>query len=286
MKRSLLLLPIILFAVSCEDKKEGQRPQNLKNKSLLLRDSVDKGDIEAVKKQLADGADVNVGNPLNVAIESRSTGRKEIVELLLAKGADVNAKNDRGWTPAESLKRTAGAMMLVGATDEAKAANNEIAALLRQHGAKTDADFKHWFPTQKKSPPSKESAKIIEAAIRRAAKKPTGELTKADLEKVTFLDFSFNQHQLTDVKGLENLTKLEELHLARNQLTSVKGLENLTKLTNLSLQFNKLTDVKGLEKLTQLTYLSLYDNLALTKAQIDQLQKALPKCYIGSNPKK
>ena len=24
----------------------------------------------------------------------------------------------------------------------------------------------------------------------------------------------------------------------------------------------------------------------LTKAQIDQLQKALPKCYIGSNPKK
>ena len=120
-------------------------------------DAVDKGDIEAVKKQLADGADVNAGNPLNVAIESRSTGRKEIVELLLAKGSDVNAKNNRGWTPAESLKRTVAAMMLVGATDEAKAANNEIAALLLQHGAKTDADFKHFFPTQKKSPPSKES---------------------------------------------------------------------------------------------------------------------------------
>ena len=119
--------------------------------------AVDKGDIEAVKKQLADGADVNAGNPLNVAIASRSTGRKKIVELLLAKGSDVNAKNNRGWTPAESLKRTVAAMMLVGATDEAKAANNEIAALLLQHGAKTDADFKHFFPTQKKSPPSKES---------------------------------------------------------------------------------------------------------------------------------
>ena len=106
---------------------------------------------------MADGADVDVGNPLNIAIESKSASRKEIVELLLAKGSDVNAKNNRGWTPAESLKRTAGAMMLVGATDEAKAANNEIAALLLQHGAKTDADFKHFFPTQKKSPPSKES---------------------------------------------------------------------------------------------------------------------------------
>ena len=102
--------------------------------------AIAKGDIEAVKKHLADGADVNVGNPLNVAIESRSTGRKEIVKLLLAKGSDVNAKNNRGWTPAESLKRTAGAMMLVGATDEMKAANSEIAALLLQHGAKTDAD--------------------------------------------------------------------------------------------------------------------------------------------------
>ena len=35
-----------------------------------------------------------------------------------------------------------------------------------------------------------ESAEVIEAAIRKAAKKPTGELTKAELEKVTSLDLS------------------------------------------------------------------------------------------------
>ena len=115
-------------------------------------DAVAKGDIEAVKKHLADGADVNradftFGNPLHIAIESRYTNRREIVvELLLAKGADVNAKNSRGWTPAESLERTAAAMMLVGATPEQKAANNEIAGLLLQHGAQTDADFKQFFP--------------------------------------------------------------------------------------------------------------------------------------------
>ena len=70
------------------------------------------------------------------------------------------------------------------------------------------------------------------------------------------------------------------------ELTSVNGLEKLTQLTKLDLRSGRLTDVKGLEKLTQLTRLSLKDNPALTKAQIDQLQKALPKCRISSNPTK
>ena len=93
-----------------------------------------------------------------------------------------------------------------------------------------------------KKPLTKEpSAKVIEAAIRKAAKKPTGELTKADLEKVTELDLRSNQ--LTDVpKGLEKLTKLERLVLMYNP--------------------------------------------DLTKAQMAELKKALPKCKISSNPTK
>ena len=92
----------------------------------------------------------------------------------------------------------------------------------------------------KKPLTKEESAKVIEAAIRKAAKKPTGELTKADYDKVT----------------------------------------------ELILIINKLTSVKGLEKLTQLRKLGLYYNPNLTKAQIAQLQKALPKCKIYSNAKK
>ena len=114
----------------------------------------------------------------------------------------------------------------------------------------------------KKPLTKEESAKVIEAAIRRAAKKPTGELTKADLEKVT------------------------GLRLIGNQLTSVKALEKLDQLTYLPLSNNKLTDVKGLEKLTQLEKLWLGDNPDLTKAQIAEFQKALPKCKIYSNPTK
>jgi hypothetical protein len=41
-----------------------------------------------------------------------------------------------------------------------------------------------------------------------------------------------------------------------------------------------------LKKLTRLTELDLIDNPALTKAQIAELQKALPKCTILSNPTK
>ena len=80
----------------------------------------------------------------------------------------------------------------------------------------------------------------IERAIRKELEKPTGELTKADYEKVRILN----------------------------------------------LESNQLTDVTGLEKLTQLKELYLIGNPDLTKAQIDQLQKALPNCRIISNPTK
>ena len=102
----------------------------------------------------------------------------------------------------------------------------------------------------------------IEKAIRATIEKPTNELTKADLVKMTWLI------------------------LESNQLTDVKGLEQLTQLTYLALSNNQLTDVKRLEKLTQLKELSLNDNPDLTMAQIDELQKALPNCKIKSNPKK
>ena len=138
--------------------------------------------------------------------------------------------------------------------------------------------------TPKVVPNSPEAKAAIEAAIREAAEKPTGELTQADLEKVTFLDLRSNK--LTDVKGLEKLDQLKKLYLYNNQLTELpKGLEKLNQLTELGLRDNQLTELpKGLEKLTQLQILVLRDNPALTKAQIAKPQKALPKCRIDSNP--
>ena len=79
---------------------------------------------------------------------------------------------------------------------------------------------------------------------------------------------------------------MKALDFSSNKLTSVNGLEKLTQLTMLNLEDNQLTDVKGLENLTKLNGLHLSNNPDLTKAQIAELQKALPNCYIGSNPKK
>ena len=108
-----------------------------------------------------------------------------------------------------------------------------------------------------------QSAEVIEATIRKKINKPKGVLVKAYFEKVAKL-LNLQDQQLTDVKGLEKLTQLKNLHLGGNQLTDTKGLEKLTKLRELNLE----------------------DNLALTKAQIDQLQKALPKCKIYHDAKK
>ena len=170
---------------------------------------------------------------------------------------------------------------------------------------------------------------IVEKAIRVELEKPTGKLTKSDLNKVTHLYLGrkkltelpkalekltqlealrLTNNQLTEVKGLEKLTQLKKLYLNHNRLTELpKALEKLTQLTYLNLGYNKLTDVKGLEKLTQLEELKLHgekltelqvqlhilnklpfpeNNPDLTKAQIDELQKALPNCKIISNPTK
>ena len=125
----------------------------------------------------------------------------------------------------------------------------------------------------------KPSADVFEYAIRETLEKLEGELNKADLEKLTYL--TLYRNRLTDLpKGLEKLTQLTHLWLNNNQLTDVKGLEKLTQLKHLYLQSNQLTNVKGLEKLTRLKVLCLDYNPTLTKAQIAELQKALPK-YFG-----
>ena len=118
----------------------------------------------------------------------------------------------------------------------------------------------------------KTQSEIVEEAIRESLKKPTGELTKADFEKVTRLELSENQ--LTELpKDLENLTQLEELNLYDNQLTDVRGLKKLTQLTSMQLHYNQLTEVKGLEKLTKLKSLFLNSNKLTEVTGLEKLTK-------------
>jgi len=152
---------------------------------------------------------------------------------------------------------------------------------------------------------------MVEEAIRKSlsvwSEPPTGELTEADLEKVTSLSFDnrpwrttfpitrdengwmspgrewVGGDQLTELpKDLEQCTQLEMLSLRDNLLTDVKGLEKLTQLTNLNLKFNKLTDMKGLEKLTRLEVLDLSCNKLTSVKDLEKLTQ-LTKLDLGGN---
>ena len=149
MKLLLTTIAAVVLVGCGESQQSAPAP-----KTKPIHDAAVFGNIEAVKKHLAAGADVNAKDengetPLHLAptketaelliaegadvnAKSRSGhtslhlaaigGQKEIAELLIAAGADVNAKDEDGGTPLD----TAGA---------------EIADLLRKHGGKTGAEL-------------------------------------------------------------------------------------------------------------------------------------------------
>ena len=145
MKHLLLTTIAAVLLVGCEPSETDR----------ALLDAAGKGNIEAVKQAIADGADVDAKDsdgwtPLHSAV---GRGRKDIFELLIAKGADVNAKDDNGWTPLHytANKEIAELLIANGADVNAKIddgdtplayAEGEIADLLRKHGGKTGEELK------------------------------------------------------------------------------------------------------------------------------------------------
>ena len=125
-----------------------------------LRSAALDGNIEAVKRQLAAGANVNAPNTDGVThlAVAAARGHKEIVEILIANGADVNAEDTAGRTPlhyaaARGHKETAELLIAKGANVNANNSGTpldsaiaiqypKIADLLRKHGGKTGEELK------------------------------------------------------------------------------------------------------------------------------------------------
>ena len=103
---------------------------------------------------------------------------------------------------------------------------------------------------------------IVEKAVREKLKKPTEELTEADLEKVTVLNLDFTQ--ITDMGLKEVAAKLQQLE-------------------SIGLTRTKITDagLKELAKLQKLEWLYLVGT-RVTDAGVAELKKALPNCEIIS----
>lgn len=65
---------------------------------------------------------------------------------------------------------------------------------------------------------------------------------------------------ITNIAGLESLTKLKWLDLSFNMIESIKGLDNLRQLEDLSLFSNRITQLEGLDQLENLNVLSVGSN--------------------------
>jgi len=130
---------------------------------------------------------------------------------------------------------------------------------------------------------------IVEKAIRERRRKPTGVLTKVDLEQVVYLDLTSTKITDASLTEVAKLTQLKSLYLNDTKITDVgiKKVAEMKQLTTLYFKDTQATDVgvKEVAKMKQLTKLDLRAT-KVTKAVVRQLQKALPKCKIYSNTKK
>ena len=100
---------------------------------------------------------------------------------------------------------------------------------------------------------------IVEKAIRKKLKKPTGEFTEADLIKVKNLNL--RDKGLTDIRSLAGLSELEVLSLGNNKVKDLSVLKHLRKLKELRLDGNQLTNIDTLPELDQLSVLFLENNI-------------------------
>ena len=84
---------------------------------------------------------------------------------------------------------------------------------------------------------------------------------------------------ITDITAIKSLKNLEILNIGDNQIRDITALKSLTNLRELWMNYNQISNLTPLKSLTKLQTVALNDN-NLTKAQIQELRKALPGCKI------
>ena len=96
----------------------------------------------------------------------------------------------------------------------------------------------------------------LEAAVRDALNKPSGDVTCADMQSLT--ELNARNRSIEDLEGLQNAVNLTSLNLAVNNISDLTPLEGLTSLTFLNLFSNdNVNDLTPLRRLTNLTTLGL-----------------------------
>ena len=93
--------------------------------------------------------------------------------------------------------------------------------------------------------------------------------------------------QISDLSPLAKLKNLSSLSLNDNKFSDLAGLSKMKKLERLNLDRNpNISDLSPLAKLKNLSSLSLSSSDNITKSQIAELKKALPKCGVYHDAKR
>lgn len=86
----------------------------------------------------------------------------------------------------------------------------------------------------------------LEAAIREEIGKPTGDIYRSDLARLTM--FSVVEKEISNLTGLQYAVNLISLDLWGNQITDISPLSGLTELISLRLRGNQISDISPLLK--------------------------------------
>jgi hypothetical protein len=100
---------------------------------------------------------------------------------------------------------------------------------------------------------------IVEKAVREDPKKPTGELTEADLAKVTQLVLSATQITDAGLKDVAKLKNLKDLDLRAAQITDagLKDIAKMQQLRRLRLKYQTINETMTIIKKIRVSLLML-----------------------------
>jgi Leucine-rich repeat (LRR) protein len=121
----------------------------------------------------------------------------------------------------------------------------------------------------------------LEDAVRIQLGKPAGDVTRFDLQNLTFL--SAPDSHITCLGGLEWATNLNTIYLGGNLISELSVLTNLTRLTNLFLPNNLIANLAPLATLTNLSTLDVRYNPTIVNFGSTPVPPNLTQAYFGGS---
>jgi internalin A len=155
---------------------------------------------------------------------------------------------------------------------------------------------------------------VLEAKVREAMNKPSGDITFAEAEAVTILDLSMepgvpiprindisalkyftnltslnlawalnSSDGVVDISVLAGLTKLEALYINSNGIEDISVLAGLTDMKDLKLFGNNITDISALSGMTMMQDLWMQGNQITDISVLSGMSGDLYRLYLDNN---